>query len=783
MIRIFKLFFLSCLPIFLFGQKPVAIKIVSDNSPTDNLVNTQFTLQLQEEIQVLLKSRYTFDFDIVYTAHDLGKIISEFEQSFADDKTDIIIASGPMTSNVLAQWSSYAKPAIATTIINQELQSIKITPEGSSGVENFTFVQTPFDIQRDLTTLYRIFPYKKMGIVGVGETIRYSPAFDKLFEDLLKQIGAQYTFIPIQNTVDASLSSIPDDVDALYLLPLFDGLNQENEKTFIKGIVDKKLPAAALLGEQMVEPGVLMGYEANNNFRRIPRRVALNVSKILEGEDASNLPVNIPTYNENLLINMATAAKIEKYPDWDMMGDATLLHVDEVETNNKWSLESAVAYALTNNLDIKIAEKDPQIAEKDIGLAKAEYLPQVDLSSTLLLVDEITAFSYQGVRGRWSWTASVSATQILFSEPAFANIAIQELLKESQEAVLYQTQLDAILDVTTAYLNVLQAKRGVQIQNENVNVTKRNLDIASAKLAVGYSGATDINRWESELALANIDLNNAQASLRQARYSFNQLLNRPIDEDFILDEITFSGDPLLFVNDGRMDPLITNPGDLEIFADFLVEDAFTRLPEITQLDKNIAATDRQLLSLKRRFTLPTLAVSASTDYLIDTWQIPEQVTPLDVTNTWSAGLSLQYPLFQGGKRKLNVDQTKLSLLQLADQKKNLYNQLELLIRANLETVGASYSATILSREAAAAAKKNFEIIQDSYSQGQVNVTTLIDAQITAIQTELTAVNAGYQFMVDFLTLERSTGGYYFLDTPEGKDSFFQRLTEFLIQNK
>lgn len=778
----------SCLLIFLLisfhlsAQQSVNIVIVADQSETDLISNQEFTNQIQEEVQVLLKSRFDLNFKVIYTAHDLSGMINAFETSFADDVSDIIIASGPMSSNVLAQWSSYSKPAIATIIIDNDLQRIPVTDTQTSGIENFTYVQSPFDVERDLETLYRIHPYQKLGVIGVAESAQYSPALDQLFEILLQRIGAEYSFIPVQTTAESTLNNLSPDVDAVYVLPLFDVISGAEQNKLIKGLSDRNLLSAGLLGEELVEPGILLGYEARGNFSRIPRRVALDISKILEGQNASDLPVLIPTYNETLLINMATAAKIKHYPSWEMMAEATLLKVDEVETDNKWTLRTAIIEALQNNLQLSIAKKDPLIAEKDVALAKAEYLPNLDLSSSFAIIDEATTFSTQGTRGRLSWLASGSLTQLVFSEPAIANIAIQKLLLKGQEAALAQTQLDVILDVSGAYLNVLQAKSNVRIQNENVNVTKRNLDISRAKLAVGYSGATDINRWESELALANINLNNAQAGLRQVKFNFNQLLNRPIDEDFQLEDIHIDDNEVLYVMEPRMGSMVNNPGDLKLFADFMVQEAFQQLPEIQQIDRTISAQNRQMLSQKRAFALPSVAVSAGMDYLIDTWNYPEGLTPIDAKNTWNIGLGLQYPLFQGGKRKINVDQTKLVVLQLEDQKQNLLNQLELLIRANLETVGASYSGTVLSQEASDAADKNFEIILDSYSQGLVNVTTLIDAQNAALQTELTAVNAVYQLIADFLSLERSVGNYYFLDEQGERDDFFQRLSTF-ISNK
>jgi hypothetical protein len=60
---------------------------------------------------------------------------------------------------------------------------------------------------------------------------------------------------------------------------------------------------------------------------------------------------------------------------------------------------------------------------------------------------------------------------------------------------------------------------------------------------------------------------------------------------------------------------------------------------------------------------------------------------------------------------------------------------------------------------------------------------LIDAQNVSVQTELNAVNATYQFINDFLSLERAGGFYYVLATQGEKDAFFDRLAAFISKQQ
>ena len=205
------------------------------------------------------------------------------------------------------------------------------------------------------------------------------------------------------------------------------------------------------------------------------------------------------------------------------------------------------------------------------------------------------------------------------------------------------------------------------------------------------------------------------------------------------------------------------------------------LPELKQINNGLAAQERLLKSQERAFYLPSVALSGSFDHTLKRWSVKTATgVPIpDVDPTWNFGLGVQYPILQGGQRKVNKEITQVNILQIKDQQADIRNQLELRIRSALQKAGASYFSVLRYEEAKTAATENFTIVQDSYSEGVVSVTNLIDAQNAKIQTELGAVNAGYQFILDFLELERAIGFYYQLASPADQTAFFDRFSAFL----
>lgn len=758
------------------AQESIRISLVSDNASAESDVNF-FETVAKEEIRLLLRNRQTVSFDVHYGDFDAESILKIYNELFQNEETDIVIGLGALSSGVLAQFETYPKPAIASIIIDQELQQIAKTAEGTSGVPNFTYVESPFDIARDVEALFEVYPFDSLVVFGGSDLLGNLPFLDKLMTQIQDKLDFTYSVIPYTGSVASSLAAITANGDAVYTLPLFDEMNPEEGKTLFGQLNEKGIPSAALFGEEYIAQGVLLGYEAATNIQRMPRRLAINVSKIVAGTNPADLEVEMPIYNENLLLNMAAARQSGVYPSFDLMATATLLNFNETGTDRKLSLQGAITEGLQQNLGLKIVGFDPQLAEKDVGLARANLRPEITASSALSYIDESQVRQAFGAIGRLNWFLSGTLSQVVYSEPLLANVAIQKLLQYSSEAAVKQNELDVILDISNAFLGVLQAESFVKIQNENVHVTKDNFDISKAKEAVGYTGATDLNRWTSELAQRNIDRNDANAQLKQAKFYLNQLLNRPIDEAFDVQEVSLE-DQVLMVMDERVTNLIVNPGLIEKFADFLVQEAMSNLPELQQLDFGIAASERQKLSQQRAFYLPSLALTGQVDRTLGRYR-GDIDKNIPLATQYSLGLGLQYPIIQGGKRKLNVQRTELSIQQLQAQRADVRNQLELRIRSAMQVAAASYARLALSREAATAAHKNFEIVQDSYSQGLSNITNLIDAQNADLQTELSAVNAVYQFTSDFLEVERSIGSYYFLSSPTDRDAFVQRLTTFL----
>ncbi|MCI4671432.1 MAG: TolC family protein [Bacteroidia bacterium] len=707
-----------------------------------------------------------------------------------DGAYDLIVTLGPRTSQSMIGQKEYKKPTIIGTVFDNDIQRLTTGEDGGSGLKNLNYIRSPYDAEKDLAQFRKMRKYNQLAVLLDGELAPLVQASANVLDNLVQE-DEEISLIPVNGeSPEEVLNLLPKDCDAIYLLPL--GPNYEGEKlsALLEAVSEAGLPSFAMLGSEWVEAGAMASRAASQSSLSLARRIALNALAILDGKDASKLPTKTTTLGEDFVINLDAVEKSQIYPSWKALGEARLINLQLQPEGTPVHLRGVIGEALAQNLSFKISQRETEAGQQDIRLALAEILPELSVSSNFSAIDQARSAASFGSTQPYTWAASAQLDQILFAEPLYANLRIQKLLQASRVASQDQTELDVVLQSAEAYFNILLAASVVRLQNKNVDNTRINLNLAKEKESVGYSGISEVYRWETQLSLNKIDLNDAQANFRSAQFNLNQVLNRPQDEPLALADAEL-GDSLLSILDNRVFTYLSDPGQLIGLSDFLVAEGRRNLPELKQIQLSLQAQERLLQSNKRAFYLPTLGLNAQSGYNIyqggyqSTDPIPPEfaaVLPDPITGvTWSVGLGLNFPIYQGNSRSAQKQQTTVNLARLKSQQKDLQNQLELRIRSSLQAAGASFAEIGLAQRAAEAARKNLKIAQEGYREGVVPIAQLIDAQEALLQTEILASNAVYSFLLDYLRVERATGSYFFLSSPEEQNLFFQRARQFINQ--
>jgi outer membrane protein TolC len=121
------------------------------------------------------------------------------------------------------------------------------------------------------------------------------------------------------------------------------------------------------------------------------------------------------------------------------------------------------------------------------------------------------------------------------------------------------------------------------------------------------------------------------------------------------------------------------------------------------------------------------------------------------------GLSLNIPIFAGGKRYNQVRQAKNQYQQVQLQTENTERQLKIAIRQSLTTMETNMKSYYSAQDAVEMAAKGYSIAEKAYQVGRSTLIELNDAQLALTQAQLAQSQAIYNFVIAKSQLEQTLG--------------------------
>ncbi len=703
---------------------------------------------------------------------------ANLERLLADPGVDLVITWGLLASHAVCCVGELDKPVVAPVVADPFLQGLPLAG-GASGVPNLSYVALENATARELALFQRIVPFSKITFLSTREFLEAVPDVPLRSLELAARAGLEADFVGLGSDPEEALAAIPGSTEAVYVWPQFQ-MGEEGFRRLVDGLNARKLPSFSALGGRYVEAGMLATAQSDDFFQRLSRRVALNVQRILLGEPPASIPVDF-RYRERLAINMATARAIGVSPGWDVLVEARLLHAEESGLP-ALTLERAVEQALADNPELAAARRELAAGEQQVAAARAALRPRLELSGSALAIDDDRAAASFGSQPERTTLGSLALGQLVFSEPARANLEIERRLQAGREADFESRRLDLVRETAVVYLNLLRAKTLVEVQRNNLELTRSNLELAELRRAIGAANPAEVYRWQSRIATDRKALIEAQASRRIAEIALNRLLGRDLEEQFLTEEVDLE-DPDLITGQERFRGYTTTPRRFRLLRDFMVEEGLTAAPELRRLDRAIAAQERARAAARRAFWLPAIGLRAGVDQRLSAAGagsaggpvLPGLALPRADDTSWSLGLSASLPLFAGGERRAEVERAEAELDRLGLAFDATADRIEQRIRSGIEVARASFAGIELSREASAAARSSLELVADAYARGAVSILDLLDVQNAALNAELLAANAVYDFFVDLMEVQRAASRFDFFLDIGARDLWYQRL--------
>lgn len=496
---------------------------------------------------------------------------------------------------------------------------------------------------------------------------------------------------------------------------------------------------------------------SNKNF------VLLNVNKkFKENKNSYIITYNFLStkYDESKMIRTSSLGILEYLKEnkksksiyLENKKDEILDEDKEIKITNEKILElkDIFSLALDNNLQIQQNKNNTKIDKLNTDMASSDYKPQIDFYSNLIQIDSDRAKYSSGLYSEGTVEAGIKLTQVIYSDKILQNIKIKKLLDLSNSNNIKSQNDEIFYKVLITYLNVIKANNYNKIIKIKQNFIKQNLKFSEQRVEIGVKDRSDVYRWESELANANIEFTNSKKQLQSLKIDLSNLLQ--IDKEFSFIEYGMNSKNFKILNSDAI-KYISNKKVQDLFLDDII---YTH-SRLKQIDELIKVKNKELKMNKSSRYLPTIAFEGSAKKILDRYGEGSQTTRYWDDEEYQAVINLTLPLYEGGSKSINIEKNEIELVNLKLQYNNVKSLIEKNVEQDYDSLLKSYEKISYAKTSLEFSKKNYDLIQDKYKNGKENIISLLDAQNAYIVSRLNENISITDYLVDVSSIYFFTG--------------------------
>ena len=194
------------------------------------------------------------------------------------------------------------------------------------------------------------------------------------------------------------------------------------------------------------------------------------------------------------------------------------------EQNIKFYLVKAVE----NNLQLNAERKNLESAKQNRNISRSEFLPNITISGDQTSSTSTNQTNREGESivdsNLDTEKRTISVEQKIFSGFKGVNtFKKSELETKKADYELLRTEQQTILEVATAYFDLIYKFKNEKFNNSNLNLFERQVESDNARLQKGEITLTDLAQSESSLAGARANLIKAKTELSSSKSNFERV--------------------------------------------------------------------------------------------------------------------------------------------------------------------------------------------------------------------------------------------------------------------
>lgn len=314
-----------------------------------------------------------------------------------------------------------------------------------------------------------------------------------------------------------------------------------------------------------------------------------------------------------------------------------------------------------------------------------------------------------------------------------------------EETSLGEMQLKR--DITVQFMNALQARARVSLQDTLLASARTQLDLTRARARAGLATDLDVRRSEVAVGQQEVQLLQAQSTADVEVFRLFQVIGVTPESS-----VQLRGDL----------PVTEPPADIAA----LQARAVRASPELRARRARLEAA-RETHLAQRTTYLPTLSLNASVSGVTQRFQgaLPPGTNltgtgsfPFDfVRQPYNVGASLSLPLFNGFQREQNIAVAAAGRRDAEAQLRQTELSVATTVVSQATILKADYRAVEINRANLSAAREALTLAEERYRLGLANLVDLVQVRADLERASNDYINSVYTYHRDFAQLEAVTG--------------------------
>lgn len=397
-------------------------------------------------------------------------------------------------------------------------------------------------------------------------------------------------------------------------------------------------------------------------------------------------------------------------------------------------LRTAIGFALENNFAIRQARERIREQEGVILEVTAQAIPNVGVSGDYQL-NEKEISQYNPATDQ-AWSMSVTASQALFAGGGIrSSIRSSRLVRDAAVLDLKAVINEALLQVRTAYYQVLLTRDKITVQEENLRLLEQQLKTTTDRFNAGTVSGFERLRAEVAVANAKTPLITARNDYRLAIESLRQALGLRRTDPQKAPEVVGT--------------LEYAPSEFELVA--ATQSAHANRPDLQRLAKLVEASEQGIISARSGY-YPTLAVVGG--YQLANGRSDPFDNPRDGAYV---GLRSDWNIFDGRATRGRVAQAR----SIVEQTRLTFVESELATDVQVRRAYSSWQEAVelveASRRVVEQAEEAVRLANARYDAGTGTQLDVLQAQVELTTARSNQVQAYYNYNVAVASLRQAMG--------------------------